>query len=75
MKLEFTNVGVVIVTMIDYVDKVIKAWDEAVTKFNDRFEREVKHQRLATAAPEDLFKVNDDAVKLDKESPKFFTAL
>jgi hypothetical protein len=33
MKLDFTNIGVVTVTMIDYIDDVIKAWDEAVTKF------------------------------------------
>jgi hypothetical protein len=32
MKLDF-NVGVVTVTMIDYVDDVIKVWDEAATKF------------------------------------------
>jgi hypothetical protein len=75
MKLDFTNVGVVIVTMIDYVDDVIKAWDEAVTKFNDGFEREVKRQRIATAAPEDLFKVNEDAVKLDKDKSKVFHSI
>jgi hypothetical protein len=72
MKLDFTNVGVVTVTMIDYVDDAIKAWDEAVTKFNDGFEREVNLQRIATAAPEDLFKVNEDAVKLDKDKSKVF---
>jgi hypothetical protein len=75
MKLDFTNVGVVTVTMIDYNNDVIKAWDEAVTKFNNRFERKVKRQRIATAAPEDLFKVNDDAVKLDKERAKVFHSI
>jgi hypothetical protein len=63
MKLDFTNVGVVTVTMIDYINDVIKAWDEAVTKFNNGFEREVKRQRIATATPE-------DAVKLDKDKSK-----
>ncbi len=77
IKLEFTNVGVVIVTMIDYIDEVIiiKAWDEAVTKFNKRFEREVKRQRIAKAAPEDLFKVNEDAVKRDKDKSKVFHSI
>ena len=75
MKLDFTNAGVVTVTMIDYVDDVIKSWDEAVTKFNDGFERVAKRQRIATAAPEDLFKVNDDAVKLDKEKAKVFHSI
>ena len=75
MKLDFTNTGVVTVTMIDYVDDVIKAWDEAVTKFNDGFERVTKRQRIATAAPEDLFKVNDDAVKLGKDKSKVFHSI
>jgi hypothetical protein len=77
MKLEFTNDGVVKVTMIDYIDEVIiiKAWDEAVTKFNNRFEREVKRQRIAKAAPEDLFKVNEDAVKRDKDKSKVFHSI
>ena len=61
--------------MIDYVDDVINSWDEAVTKFNDGFERVAKRQRIATAAPEDLFKVNDDAVKLDKEKAKVFHSI
>ena len=63
--------------MIDYIDEVIiiKAWDEAVTKFNNRFEREVKRQRIAKAAPEDLFKVNEDAVKRDKDKSKVFHSI
>ena len=75
MKLDFTNVGVVTVTMIDYVDDVIKAWDEAATKFKDGFEHVAKRQRIATAAPEDLFKVNEDAVKLDKDMSKVFHSI
>ena len=75
MKLDFTNVGVVIVTMIDYINDVIKAWDDAVTKFNDGFEPVEKRQRIATAAPEDLFKINEDAVKLDKDKSKVFHSI
>ena len=44
-------------------------------KFDDGFERVTKRQRIATAAPEDLFKVNDDAVKLDKEKAKVFHSI
>jgi hypothetical protein len=75
MQLDFTDDGVVKVTMIDYVDDAIKLWDEAVSKFNDGFERVAKRQRIVTAAPEDLFKVNDDAVKLDKERAKVFHSI
>jgi hypothetical protein len=66
MKLDFTTAGVVIVTMIDCLNDVIKAWESAATKFNDGFECVAKRQRIATAAPENLFKVNEDVVKLDK---------
>ena len=65
MKLDFTTAGGVIVTMIDCLNDVIKAWESAATKFNDGFERVAKRQRIATAAPENLFKVNEDVVKLD----------
>ena len=75
MNLDFTKVGVVVVTMIDYIDDVIKAWDDAVTKFNDGFEPVEKRQRIATAAPEDLFKINEDAVKLDKDKSKVFHSI
>ena len=64
MKLDFTTTGVVIVTIINYVDDVIKAWEDATTKLDEGFERVAKRQRIATAAPDDLFKVNDDQVKL-----------
>jgi hypothetical protein len=64
MKLDFTTTGVVIVTIINYVDDVIKAWEDATTKLDEGLERVAKHQRIATAAPDDLFKVNDDQVKL-----------
>ena len=75
MKLDFTNVGVVIVTMIDYINDVIKAWDDAVTKFNDGFEPVEKRQRIATASPEDLFKINEGVVKLDKDKSKVFHSI
>ena len=74
MKLDFTTAGVVIVTMIDYVNDVIKAWEDA-TKLDDVFERVAKRQRIATAAPVDLFKVNDDVVKLDADKAKSFHSI
>ena len=48
---------------------------EAVTKFNEGFEYVMKRQRIATAAPEDLFKVNEDAVKLGKDKSKVFHSI
>ena len=75
MKLDFTTAGVVIVTMIDYVDDVTKAWDEASAKLDDGFKLVAKRQRIATAAPDDLFKVNDDAMKLEKGKAKSFHSI
>jgi hypothetical protein len=35
----------------------------------------VTHQRISTAAPEDLFKVDDDASKLDQTKAKSFHSI
>ena len=72
MKLDFTTAGVVIVTMIEYVNDIIKAWDDASTKLDEGFETMIKRQRIATAAPDDLFAVNDDLVKLAHLRPRHF---
>ena len=64
-----------IVTMVDYVDHMIEAWGEATAKLGDGFELVAKRQRIASAAPEDLFKVNDDAVKLDRGKAKSFHSI
>jgi hypothetical protein len=37
MTLDFTNDGVVTVTMIDYIDDVIKTWDDACAKLDNEF--------------------------------------
>ena len=72
MRLDFTTAGVVIVTMIEYIDDVIKEWEEATSKLDDGFEHVISRQRIATAAPEDLFKVDDDQVKLGTVKSKYF---
>ena len=75
MQLDFATPGVVIISMFDYVDDVIKAWDAANAKLDDGFERVAKRQKIASAAPENLFKVNEDAVKLDKGKAKSFHSI
>jgi hypothetical protein len=71
MKLEFTTAGVVSVSMINYIQDVIKEWEDSTSKLDDGFERVIKRQ-IATAAPDDLFKVDEDQVKLGKEKAKYF---
>ena len=72
MKLDFTTAGVVSVSMINYIQDVIKEWEDSTSKLDDGFERVIKHQKIATAAPDNLFKVDEDQVKLGKEKAKHF---
>jgi transcription antitermination factor NusG len=72
--LDFTVDKVVKVTMIPYVDEIIGAWDKACEDSQDGFQQ-VKRQRILTAAPEDLFKVDDDASKLCSVVAKDFHSI
>ena len=49
--------------MYDYVDGIIKAWDEAVAKHEQGF-KPVTWQKYDSAAPGNLFTVNEDCEKL-----------
>ena len=44
MKLDFTTAGVVIVSMINYIQDVIKEWEDSTSKLDDGFERVIRHQ-------------------------------
>ncbi len=61
--------------MVDYTKEVIAAWDKASKHTDDGFKViELKRVRKGKtcAAPEDLFKVDEDATKLDvKQSTAF----
>ncbi len=56
--------------MIDYVDEIIAAYDKALGKLEDGFSAVKKKNNPArtSAAPDDLFVVDEDAEKLSKES-------
>jgi len=56
------------------VNEIIKNWDKACEEFNDGFEH-VTCTRIATAAPEDLFKVDEDASKLSPAEAKSFHSM
>ena len=73
MKLDFATANVVSVSMINYIDNVIGEWNEATFKLYNDFKRVItKRQRIATTAPDDLFKVNEDQVKLGTVKAKYF---
>ncbi len=72
MMLDFTIKYVVKVTMIEYVNEIIASWDKACLDFDDGFEILNNRMKIATPAPEDLFKVDDSAVKLGSVKAKVF---
>jgi hypothetical protein len=63
ISLDFSHKGKCVVTMYDYVDGIIKAWDEAVAKHKQGF-KPVTWQKYDSAAPGNLFTVNEDCEKL-----------
>jgi hypothetical protein len=72
MMLDFATSKIVKVTMFEYVDEIIGSWDKACSELNDMYKTVSGHKRIATAAPNDLFKVDEDAVKLDQARDKAF---
>ena len=74
MTLDFSTDKQVKISMVDYVKEVISAWDKAEAT-DDGF-TVVKSKRgkksKSTAAPEDLFKVDEDAAKLSPEKAAAF---
>ncbi len=65
MTFDFTTKRVVILTMIEYVSK-------ACVEFDDGFKLVANCKRIAMAAPDNLFKVDEDAVKLGPLKAKAF---
>jgi hypothetical protein len=67
MTLDFTTKHQVKITMIDYVKDIVNAWDKAVSKTDaDGFTlvKSKSSKKGRSAAPEDLFKVDEDSEKL-----------
>jgi hypothetical protein len=74
MTLDFSTKRQVKISMTDYVSEIVEAWDKAELEANDGFiEKKVRKSRNRTsAAPEDLFKIDEDAAKLPKvQATKF----
>ena len=70
MTLDFTTKGQIKILLIDYIKEVIETWDKVSQPTKDGFTPVLsKHARKAkkTAAPKDLFKIDEDVTKLDME--------
>ncbi len=72
MTLDFATLKTVKVTMLKYVNEIIGSWDKACSELDDGSKAVSGCKRIATAAPNDLFKVDEDAVKLDQARAKAF---
>jgi hypothetical protein len=72
MTLDFATSKIVKVTMLKYVDEIIGSWGKAYSELNDGDKAVSGCKRIATAAPDNLFKVDEDVVKLDQARAKAF---
>jgi hypothetical protein len=72
MTLDFRTKGVVKVSMIEYIDEITQAMDAACKEFDDGYKTVTYRNKIHTAAPDDLFKVNVDEVKLSQAQAKAF---
>jgi hypothetical protein len=67
MSLDFSHKGQCRVTMHDYIDGILKAYDLAIKDHNGRYEVVGKRHSKASTAPDNLFVVNEDCEKLSDE--------
>jgi len=63
MKLDFTKPGMVIVTMLDYINEIITAFEKADPK---------SIKTTTSTEPENLYKVNEDCEKLSPKKAEEF---
>jgi hypothetical protein len=71
MSLDFGHDNQCRITMIDYVDEIVAAYDKALGELDDDGFSAVKKKSnpaRTSAAPDDLFVVDEDAEKLSEES-------
>jgi hypothetical protein len=66
MNLDYTTIGQVKITMLDYIQEILTAFDEIEPKATGT---------KTSAAPEDLFKINEDSPKLGPDLATLFYTL
>jgi hypothetical protein len=72
MTFDFATSKFVKVTMLEYVDEIVGSWDKACSELDDGYKAVSGCKRIATAAPDNVFKVDEDAVKVDQARAKAF---
>jgi len=73
MTLDFSSKNQVSISMTDYVKEIVEAWDKAEKLNSDGFIKVKRGKKSrATAAPEDLFKIDEDSTKLNSKMATAF---
>jgi hypothetical protein len=72
MSLDFSHKGQYCVTMYDYLDGILEVFDEAVKKHNEGYTTVQKRRCVKTAAPDNLFVVNEYCKTLSLEAAASF---
>ncbi len=72
MLLDFSHKGQCRVTMHDYIDQILQAYDLAIKDHNDGYQIVEKCHAKTNAAPDNLFVVNKDCEKLSNEAAAAF---
>ena len=75
MTLDFTTKGQVKISMVDYVKEIVDAWDKTPQLDSDGFTTVISKRGKKgkkCAAPDDLFKIDEDATKLSTQMSTAF---
>jgi hypothetical protein len=64
MLLDFSHKGQCRVSMYNYVDNILEAFDSAVRRYDDGYLKVGKRYSKLSAAPDNIFVVNKDCKKL-----------
>ncbi len=72
MSLDFSHKGQCRVTIHDYIDEILQAFDPAIKDQDDGYQIAEKCCAKTSAAPDNLFVVNENCMKLSNEAAAAF---
>ncbi len=72
MSLDFSHKGQCQVTMHDYIDRILQTYNLAIKDHDAGYQIVGKHCSKMSAAPDNLFVVNEDCKKLSNEAAAAF---
>jgi hypothetical protein len=72
MTLDFSSKFVIRLSLCEYADNIVKAWDAACLEFDGDYTVVTYWKKIRLAAPEDLFRVDDNEIKFGPMEAKCF---